>query len=42
MTKKLFYNGDILTLEDELYAEAVLVEDGTEHSFLEWVLLSYA
>ena len=28
MTKKLFYNGDILTLEDELYAEAVLVEDG--------------
>lgn len=28
MTKKLFYNGDILTLEDELYVEAVLVEDG--------------
>ena len=28
MTKKLFYNGDILTLEDELYAEAVLVEYG--------------
>ncbi len=28
MTKKLFYNGDILTLEDELYAEAVLIQDG--------------
>ena len=28
MTKKLFYNGDIITLEDELYAEAVLVQDG--------------
>ena len=27
MTKKLFYNGDIITLEDELYAEAVLVQD---------------
>ena len=28
MTKKLFYNGDIITLEDELYAEALLVQDG--------------
>ncbi|MCI6738817.1 MAG: amidohydrolase family protein, partial [Intestinibacter sp.] len=28
MTKKLFYNGDIITLEDELYADAVLVENG--------------
>lgn len=28
MTKKLFYNGDIITLEDELYTEAVLIEDG--------------
>ncbi|MEG2194560.1 MAG: amidohydrolase [Terrisporobacter sp.] len=28
MTKKLFYNGDIITLEDELYAEAVLIENG--------------
>ena len=28
MTKKLFYNGDIITLEDEIYAEAVLVQDG--------------
>ncbi len=28
MTKKLFYNGDIITLEDELYAEAILVQDG--------------
>lgn len=30
MTKKLFYNGDIITLEDELYTEAVLIEDGKE------------
>ena len=28
MTKKLFYNGDIITLEDELCAEAVLIQDG--------------
>ena len=28
MTKKLFYNGDIITLEDNLYADAVLVENG--------------
>ena len=28
MTKKLFYNGDIITLEDELYVEAILVQDG--------------
>lgn len=26
--KKLYYNGTILTMEDELYTEAVLVEDG--------------
>ena len=25
--EKLYFNGDILTLEDELYAEAVLVKD---------------
>ena len=25
--EKLFYNGDIITLEDELYAEAVLVQE---------------
>ncbi len=28
MGQKLFYNGTILTMEEELYAEAVLVEDG--------------
>ena len=28
MTKKLFYNGDILTLEDDTYVDAILVEDG--------------
>lgn len=27
-TKELFYNGDIITLEDKLYVEALLVEDG--------------
>ena len=25
---KLYFNGDILTLEDELYTEALLVKDG--------------
>ena len=28
MGQKLFYNGTILTMEEELYAEAVRVEDG--------------
>ena len=28
MGKKLYYNGDIITMESELYAEAVLVSDG--------------
>ena len=28
MTKKLFYNGDIITLEDELYVNAVLIDKG--------------
>lgn len=28
MTKKLFYNGDIITLEDELYVDAVLIDKG--------------
>lgn len=28
MSKKLFYNGIVLTMEEELFAEAVMVEDG--------------
>ena len=28
MTRKIYYNGDILTLEKEMYVEAILVEDG--------------
>lgn len=27
-TAKLYFNGDIITLEDELYAEALLIKDG--------------
>ena len=26
--KKIFYNGEILTLEDDLYVEAIFIEDG--------------
>lgn len=29
--EKLFYNGDILTLEDEMYVESVLIKDGKVH-----------
>lgn len=29
--EKLFYNGDILTLEDEMYVEAVLIKEGKVH-----------
>ena len=28
VSEKLYFNGDIITLENELYAEAVLVKDG--------------
>lgn len=29
--EKLFYNGDILTLEDEMYVESVLIKEGKVH-----------
>ena len=28
VNEKLYFNGDIITLEDDLYVEAVLVKDG--------------
>lgn len=28
MKEKLYYNGDILTLEEEMYVEALLIKNG--------------